>query len=59
MLIDEDEIDDGEEVEEDDGHPSFKKDENFGKSSMVFQKIPTCINVDRVIDKKVLVSCRH
>lgn len=59
-LIDEEEIGDGDEGEEgDEGRSSFKKDEEFGKSSLVFQKIFSCSNVDRVIDKKVLVSCRH
>ena len=58
-MIDEDEVEDGDEGEEDKGCPSFKKDEEFGKSSLVFQKIFIRSNVDRVIDKKVLVSCRH
>lgn len=60
-LIEEEEIEDGEdgEEEEEEGRRSFKKDEEFGKSSSVFERIYTCSNVDRVIDKKVLVSCRH
>lgn len=60
-LIEEEEIedaDDGEE-EEDGGRPMFKKDEELGKSSLVFERVFSCSNVDRVIDKKVLVSCRH
>lgn len=59
-LIEEEEIEDGEDGEDEDGgRPTFKKDEEFGKSSLAFQKISICSNVDRVIDKKVLVSCRH
>lgn len=39
-LLDEEEIEDGDEVdEEEDGRSSFKKDEEFGKSSLVFQRI--------------------
>lgn len=40
-LIEEEEIDDGDEGEEE-GRPSFKKDEEFGKASLVFRKISTC-----------------
>lgn len=60
-LIEEEEIEDGEEgeEEEDERRPPFKKNEEFGKSSLVFERISTCSIVDRVIDKKVLVSCRH
>lgn len=57
-LIEEEEIDDGDEGEEE-GRPSFKKNEEFGKASLVFRKISTCSIKFIVIDKKVLVSCRH